>query len=221
MKKLFAILLALVMVLSLNVSVFAAEDSFISSPSNNRAPVVEDCKNENSDCTSDVVVIPFGDRDKLPDDVKQELQDAYDSILKTDDLTDLFSGIESILTPGTSAGDLSVSDIFNVGHTDCPDHANHGRFEITLSTDTTKGFVGLVQFIDGKWVIVEDAKVENGKLTFSSDADGTYAIVVDKTKAETTSPVTGAPVASYAAGITVFAVLCGAMVVLAVTKKKA
>ena len=221
MKKLFAIVLALVMVLSLNISVFAAEDSFVNSPSNNRAPVVEESKNENSNCTSDVVVIPFGDRDTLPEDVKQQLQDAYDSIIKADDLTDLFSGLDSILAPGTLPGDLSVSDLFNVGHTDCLDHANHGRFEITLSADTLKGFVGLVQFIDGNWVVVEDAKLENGKLTFTSDADGSYAVVVDKTKAETISPITGAPVASYAAGIAVFAVLCITMVAVTVLKKKA
>ena len=40
MKKVFAICLALVMVFALSVSVCAATDSFVNSPSKNKAPVI-------------------------------------------------------------------------------------------------------------------------------------------------------------------------------------
>lgn len=220
MKKVFAICLALVMVLTLNVSVMAAEDSFLNSPSNNRAPIVEDFKNESEDCTADIVVIPFGDRDNLSTEEKAEIQKAYDDIIKTNDLTNLFSGLDSILAPGTLSSDLSVSDLFQISYKDCVDHVTHGRFQITLSTETLKGFVGLVQIIDGEWVVVSDATVNGNKLSFSTDVPSIFAVVVDRTKAESTSPVTGAPVANYVTAAAVVAILCvGALSVLVIKKK--
>lgn len=221
MKKLFAICLALVMVLSLSVSVMAASDSFVSSPSNNRAPIIIDCENEDEDCTADVIVVPFGDRDNLSDEKKQEFQNAYDQIVNADKLEDLFSGIDSVITPGTNASDLSVSDLFYMTYTDCLEHDEHGRFKIKLNTETLAGFVGLVQFIDGKWQTIADAKVEDGQyLIFSADDLSSFAIVVDRTKAETTSPVTGAPMTSYYIGIVAFAVVLAAMTSVVVIKRK-
>ncbi|MBE6737627.1 MAG: hypothetical protein E7566_03095 [Ruminococcaceae bacterium] len=221
MKKLFTTLLALVMVLSLSLSVMAAPNNFVESPSNNRAPIIIDCENEDEDCTANVVVIPFGDRDKLSDEHRQEIQDAYDQIIGSSDLSDLFSGLDSVLTPGTITSDLSVSDLFNMHYTDCDLHNNHGKFKIELSTETLKGFVGLVQIVDGKWQLVTDAKVEDGKyLSFTVKDLSTFAIVVDRTKAESISPITGAPVSSYVAGIVAFAVILAAMTSVVVIKRK-
>ncbi len=221
MKKLFTTLLALIMVLSLSVTVMAAPNNFVESPSNNRAPIIIDCKNEDEDCVANVVVVPFGDRDKLSDEHKQEIQDAYDQIIGSSDLTDLFTGIDSVLTPGTITSDLSVSDLFNMHYTDCDLHANHGKFKIELSTETLKGFVGLVQIVDGKWQVVADAKVEDGKyLSFTVKDLSTFAIVVDRTKAESTSPITGAPASTYVTGIVVFSVILVAMASVVVLKRK-
>jgi len=221
MKKLFTIFLALVMVLSLSTTVLAASDSFVSSPSNNRPPIIIDCENESEDCTANVVVIPFGERDKLSDSHKQEIQDAYDQIINSTDLSDLFTGLDSVLTPGTITSDLGVSDLFNMHYTDCDLHNNHGKFKIELSTETLKGFVGLVQIVDGKWQTVTDATVEDGKyLSFTVKDLSTFAIVVDRTKAETTSPITGSSVNSYVIGIVAFAVISATMVTVAVVKRK-
>lgn len=221
MKKLFTIVLVLVMVLSLSVTVMAAPDNFVDSPSNNRAPIIVDCENEDEDCTANVVVVPFGDRDTLSDEHKQEIQNAYDQIIKTDDLTDLFTGLDSVLTPGTIKSDLSVSDMFNMHYNDCDLHKEHGKFKITLSTETLKGFVGLVQIVDGKWQVVADAKVEDGKyLVFSAKDLSTFAVVVDRTKAESTSPITGTPASTYVMAVVAFAVLSAAMVSVVVVKRK-
>ena len=220
MKKVFAICLALIMVLTLNVTVFAA-NNFVESPSNNRAPIIVDCENEDEDCSASIVVTPFGDRDNLTDEERQELQDAYDQIVNSDKLTDMFSGAEDLLTPGMLETDLTISDLFHIYYDNCGSHESHGKFDITLSTDTLKGFVGLIQFVDGEWQIVTDAKVDGNKLSFTADKLSTYAIVVDKTKAESKSPTTGAPTATYLAVAAAFAVVCVATVTVVATKKKA
>lgn len=219
MKKLFAICLALVLMLSLSVSVMAA-NNFVNSPSNNRAPIVNDCENENEDCTADIVITPFGDRDNLTEEQKKDLQDAYDSIVNTEDLTDLFNGLDSVLTPGTIKENLSISDLFYVDHTGCLDHTNHGKFQINLSTETLTGFVGLVQYVDGKWQVITDAKVDGNKLSFTTDKYSPVAIVVDRSKAETTSPITGAPTANYAMYVAVAAVVFAGIASVLVIKKK-
>ncbi|MBQ4569521.1 MAG: hypothetical protein IJA62_05665 [Ruminococcus sp.] len=220
MKKVFAICLALMMVLSLSVNVMAAPN-FVESPTGNRAPIIVDCENEDEDCTASIVVTPFGDRDTLSDEHKQELQDAYDQIVNSDKLTDMFSGIEDLLLPGMLETDLSISDLFHIYYDNCENHPTHGKFDITLSTDTLQGFVGLIQFVDGEWQIVTDAKVEGNHLSFTSDKLSAYAIVVDRTKAESTSPVTGAPTASYLTAAVVFAGLGLAVVAVVTAKKKA
>lgn len=221
MKKVFAICLALVMVLSLSVSVMAASN-FIESPSKNRAPGVVDCENESEDCTATIVVTPFGDRENLTDDEKKELEDAYNQIVNADKLTDMFSGITDVMPGGMLETDLSVSDLFHIYYDNCGNHQSHGKFDITLSTDTLQGFVGLIQFVDGQWQVVTDAKVDGNKISFESDKLSTYAVVVDRTKAESTSPVTGTPLSTYITFAAAFAlVCCAAVTVVVATKKKA
>ncbi len=220
MKKVFAICLALVMVLSLSVTVMAAPN-FIESPSNNRAPGIVDWENENGDSTGTIVVTPFGDRDNLSDEYKNEMQNAYDQIVNSDKLTDMFSGLENVITSGMLETDLTISDLFHIYYDTTDPNAKPGKFDITLSTDTLQGFVGLIQFVDGQWQIVTDAKVDGNNLSFTSDKLSTYAIVVDRTKAESTSPVTGAPTATYLAATVVFAVVCLGAVVAVAAKKKA
>lgn len=221
MKKVFAICLALVMVLSLSVSVMAATNNFVDSPSNNRAPIIIDCENESEDCTATVVVTPFGDRDTLTEEQRKDFQDAYDQIVNSDNLNDLFNGLDSVITPGTIVDNLVVSDLFNMHYNDCDTHNEHGKFKIELSTETLKGFVGLVQYVDGKWQTITDAKVEDGKyLSFTVKELSTFAIVVDKSKAETTSPVTGAPTASYILWSSMAAVAFVGIASVVVIKKK-
>lgn len=219
MKKVFAICLALVMVFSLGLNVMAAPNNFIESPSNNRAPIIIDCKNESEDCTAIVVITPYGDRDNLSDEQKKNFEDAYNQIVNADSIEDMFSGINSVLPPGSISTDLSVSDMFNMSYKDCDTHGTHGRFTIQLQPETLKGFVGLIQFIDGEWVLIEDAKVDGNYLSFTAKDLSTFAIVVDRTKAQATSPVTGTPLTSYIVYGAVFATAALALVVVFAKKK--
>lgn len=222
MKKVFAICLALVMVFALGLNVMAAPSNFVESPSKNGAPIIVDCKNESEDCTAIVVVTPYGDRDSLTDEQKKNLEDAYNQIVNSGNLGDMFSGIESIVGPDTVITDLAISDLFNMYYSDCNTHSGHGSFKIQLSTDTLKGFVGLIQFIDGEWKNVDDAKVDGNYLSFTADELSSFAVVVDRTKAESTSPITGAPLNSYIIyGAAFVVVTLSVAAVVVFSKKKA
>lgn len=220
MKKVFAICLALVMVLSLGINVMAASDSFVNSPSNNRAPIIVEVTNESEDCTGTITVIPFGDRDDLSEEKKQEIESAYNQIINADKLTDMFSGLNGFISSGMVETDLAISDLFYLDLNDCDSHFEHGKFTIKLSADTLNGFLGLIQIVDGKWQLVPDASVDGEYLTFSVDDLSTLAVVVDRTKAESTSPVTGDPTANYVFAAVMLAGLCFVMVATA-SKKKA
>lgn len=222
MKKVFAICLALVMVFALGLNVMAAPNNFVESPSKNRAPIIIECENENGDCTATVVITPYGDRDNLSDDQKKNFEDAYNHIVNADSISDMFSGINSILPPGTLSTDLSISDLFNMSYTDCEKHDEHGRFKIKLNSEVLDGFVGLIQFIDGEWVLVENAVVDGEYLSFSAKDLSSFAVVVDRTKAESTSPVTGAPLTDYIVYGAAFAfVTLSVAAVVVFNKKKA
>ncbi|MBQ8001180.1 MAG: hypothetical protein IJ298_08300 [Ruminococcus sp.] len=222
MKKVFAICLALVMVFSLSVTVCAAPGSFVNSPSNNNAPVIEEFENESDDCTADLDITSFGDRNSLSDADKKEMEDAYDMIKNSTDLTDMFSGLNAVVDDlDILPSDLAVSDLFHIDYTDCVEHDEHGAFKIKLSADTLKGFAGLIQYINGEWKLIDNAKVEDDEyLIFTADDLSTFAIVVDSTKSATTSPVTGDPTLTIVAGVVTLA-LCTAFAVVTVSKKKA
>lgn len=221
MKKVITICLALVMVFTLGLNVMAAPNNFVESPSNNRTPVIIECENESGDCTATVVITPYGDRDDLTDEQKKNFEDAYNQIVNSDNLEDMFSGITSIVDSGTVITDLSISDLFNMHYSDCDSHAGHGSFKIQLSTETLKGFVGLIQYIDGEWKVVEGATVDGNYLSFTADELSSFAVVVDRTKATTTSPVTGAPLTSYIVYGAVFAIAAIAVMAVVINKKKA
>lgn len=220
MKKVFAICLALVMVLTMGLNVMAAPNNFVESPSNNRVPVIVDKETTDGDCSNPTIIItPYGDRDKLTEEQKKNYEDAYNQIVNADSIEDMFSGITSVLPPGSIATDLSISDLFNMSCDNCDNPDSHGRITIQLNPETLKGFVGLIQFINGEWVLVEDAVVNNGYLSFTAGELSTFAVVVDRTKAESTSPVTGAPLTSYIVYGAVFATAALALVVVFAKKK--
>lgn len=222
MKKVFAICLALVMVFSLSITVCAASDSFVSSPSGNKAPVIEEFENEDDGCTANLDITSYGDRNELSEADKKEMEDAYNQIKNSTDLTDMFSGLNAIVDDlDILSSDLKVSDLFHIDIKDCLEHDEHGAFKIKLSADTLKGFAGLIQYINGEWKLIEDAKVEDGQyLIFTADELSTFAIVVDSTKAATTSPQTGDPTLAVVAIVAGFA-LCILTATVAVNKKKA
>ncbi len=168
MKKFMMICLAVTLVLSLSLTALAAPGSFLESPSNNQAPEIVDVTVE---CDAKVIITPYAKRDTLNETQKATLEDAYDSIRDTQDLTTLSDELKQLAEAQNLKGDkLVVSDLFNIHITDCnaENHKlHHGDVTVKLKADTLEGFVGLMAYVDGKWQMVEGAAVVDGVLTFT------------------------------------------------------
>ena len=223
MKKVLAICLMMVMVLSMSVNVFAASGGFVSSPSGNPAPTVVSFKPSDDDCTAQLVVTPYGDKHDLSDALRAMLEKAYNSIVNSDDLTKLNAELAKIAADKNIVGtDLAVSDLFDIHVTGCDYHDEHVDFDITLDVDTLSHFVGLLHMNkDGVWELVTDAEViNNGEhLKFSVDSFSPFAIVVDTSSVTPDSPQTGDNSMIHIYAI-VMAVSALAIVVITVKSRK-
>lgn len=194
MKKVIAICLTLVTVMSLGVTAFAAPGSFVVSPSCNQAPVLISYENESSDCTAKIIITAYADRHTLPKDLCRCIETAYSTIVGTDDLSTLNSGITDFAQKaGAKVTDLSVSDLFDVRYVNCKHHDLHGSFRIVIQSETLKNFVCLLHYYNGEWSIVDSAKVTNdGKhLEFTAKDFSPFAIVVKTDAENVTPPYTG------------------------------
>lgn len=201
MKKLIVFALVLAMALAVPTAVLA--DSFISSPSNQNTPTTED---------EHITVTGYGDRDTLPDDVREDLESAYEDIKKADDVTDLTEDLKDVLKDaGVSPEDAAVSSLFDI----TTDEESDGKVELT--SEQFEDFVALLYYDGEEWHVVEDAKADGKKLTFTSKGDGVYAVVVSTDNAPD-APPTGE---ALPVGFIALAVLFGAAGVCFFVKSKA
>lgn len=181
MKKIIAILVALVLVFSLSVTAFAANGAFYESPSN-KGPQLVTGENKDDNCSGKVIVTNYSDRNNLSVNDKSNIEEAYKQIAGTKDLTKLAEDLTNMAKDlGIDPSLLQVSDLFFVNYTGCTEHENHSAFDITLDADLLADFVSLICFHDGKWHVIKDAKVVNNgeHLVFAAENFSTYAIVVN------------------------------------------
>ena len=222
MKKVMAICLTLVMVMSLGIAAFAAPGSFISSPSMNKAPILIGYENESSDCTAKLILTAYADRKTLPENLCAMIEKAYDMIVETDDLSTLNSGVADLAKDaGVKVTALSVSDLFDLRYVDCSNHDLHGSFRIVIESETLENFVCLLHYYNGEWSIVDSAKVtNNGKyLEFTAKEFSPFAIVVKTDAENVTPPYTGDNSAIFICSV-VMAISVTTIVVLLATSKK-
>ncbi len=181
MKKAFALVLTFIMIAAMGVTAFAAPNGFIVSPSANKNPTLVDWDPISPDCNAGLTVTPFGDRDKLDDESREQLEAARDSIVNASDLTELNEDLKKkSQNAGIDADDLAVSDLFDVDYTDCDIHDEHKGFKVWLDSDQLDKFVGLMHFDGENWTLIDDAEIdEDGYLVFSSDKTGPFAIVLN------------------------------------------
>ena len=173
MKKLVSLVLAVILAMTVCVSVLAAPNGFVESPSNQKGPEVIE--------GDGIVVTPFGDRDDLPDDVRQTLEDAYNSILNAENLGELSEALEDLANQlNVPIKNLVVSELFNISYENGKED-NEGKFTITLKDDSLGDFFALMKYEDGKWILVDDAKAfDNNKLSFTAGKlPSPFAIVVN------------------------------------------
>lgn len=216
MKKLCSIVLMIAMVCTLAFSVNAAPGVFLSSPSNNRTPIIIDFECSDPNWKGEIYITSYGDRNVLDLIEREKFEKAYDSIRNSSSVSNLIPGISDIAANlNVPAEDLGISDLFHIGVSDITD----GIFKIKLDSDTIKNFVGLAYFEDGEWKIVEDAYIDDdGYLVFSTKLPGTYAIVVDVDNSIVDIPITG-DAFSWAL-VAIMAVSAAGIVVLVVSYRK-
>ena len=186
--------MVLVMSFSVSVSVFAAPNGFTVSPGANMAPELIEYDKDTLDCLATLIITAYADRFTLPEDTRSALENAYNVIVSTEDLSTLTPELLALAnTLGIDTKDLAVSDLFDISYYNCDDHEGHGGFTIKVKPDTLQGFVGLAHFIDGKWDIVENAKIEgDGQyLTFSVSSLSPFAIIVQSDDGSEQPPNSG------------------------------
>jgi hypothetical protein len=180
MKKVFVVILTVMMAVSLSISGFAA--SFVSSPSGNAAPTLVSGKFENDACTATLVVTAYSQRNKLSADAKAAIEAAYTSIKSANDVSSLNADLAALAKSKEIKGtNLAVSDLFDISYTGCDSHTGHGKVTVKLSAETLKDFVGLLHYVNGAWELVSGATVAGDEITFTVDSLSPFAIVVDAT----------------------------------------
>ncbi len=193
MKKVFALSLTLLMLVSMSLSVFAMPGgAFISSPSTNDDPELISFSLE-ADCGAQVVLTPYADKDALPEADKAALKAAYDAIRGTTDLNTLESDLTALADKlSITTKTMAVSDLFDLSIVGCDnaEHATtgHGTITITVKISGLNNFVGVLHMNDGEWELVDGAKAKDETITFQVDDLSPFAIVVD---ADENSPITG------------------------------
>lgn len=192
MRKIITVCLMVVMLSSLMLSVFAAPGGFIQSISGNLAPELIKGENVSEDCTAELIITAYVNRDQLPEELRLQIEEAYRMIVENPDLSALNAKLAELAEElGVEVTDLAVSDLFDIHATDCDTHENHGHFDIVLKADTLKNFVCLLHYYNGEWRIVEDAKVTNDThLEFTEDEFSPFAIVVNTGESNPDAPQT-------------------------------
>ncbi len=211
MKKLVALILSVVMVLSMTV---AASAAFVASPSLNKAPVLVEVKDGEEGLV--IEVTSYGERDKLDADAKAALEDSYKDIKNASDVAALTGSIKDAADKaGAKVSDLKVSDLFDVR---VVKGEIKGKITIVLSAETLENFVALLHDKDGEWEVIEDAKADGDNLTFSVDSLSPFAIVVNSGE-DKDSPATGNTV-DYGMIFVVAALVFGGAAALCIAKSK-
>ena len=220
MKKLSVICLALVMVLTMSLSVFAAPGAFVQSPTlNTNVELVSFETGE--DCTAIGIVTPYSERHTLHDEKRQALEEAYKQIVEYKEGNGFYEALCKLAEEkGMQVSELSVADLFDISYYDCPDHDGHDGFTITIKSEYLDKFVGILHMDPEEgWEIIEikgldkDAKT----VTFFVKTLSPFAIVVDNGTGDDAAQ-TGDGIMIYA-GV-MLAAACGLTVVLLGSKKK-
>ncbi|MBR5272368.1 MAG: hypothetical protein IKU25_03115 [Clostridia bacterium] len=183
MKKVLAVILALVMVVATGVYAFAA-NNFVSSPSGRPVPGLIIGENTDEDCFAWLKITSFLDRHTLDEEKRDEFENAYQQVLDSEDLSDLNSDLKTIADAlGIPTSALLVSDFFDISWFGCDDHRDHdGYFRIQIQPELLNNFVALMHYYNGEWVIVDSAEVigDGDILSFKVDDLSPFAIVVNE-----------------------------------------
>ena len=183
--RILTVLVLSIVALSLSFSAFAAGGSFVQSPSANDTPEIENSSSEDHECDDSLIIVAYADRSKLSEENRAKLEKAYQRINGVKNLTSICSELKALAEEkGIPTANLAVSDLFDIS--DKHDDVEDATFQVSLKAETLGNFVALLHFVDGKWEIVDDAKVvyedDEAYLKFTTKGLSPFAVVVDTGK---------------------------------------
>ncbi len=114
----------------------------------------------------------------------------------------------------------------NMAITDKIVTADHGNLNVEIKSDNLDHFVGLMNYTNGEWSVIENAKInERGNLQYSSHKLGAFAIVVNNTSAnngqkDIDNPSTGDFLPYLIYVVFALAASCALIVFLVLTRKR-
>ena len=223
--RILTILVLSIVALSLSLTAFAEVGKFVQSPSVNEAPSVENSSSEDHKCDEGLIVTSYADRADLSEEAKAKIEKAYQKINGVKNLTSVCGALKELAAEkGIPTANLAVSDLFDLSdkHTD----VEKARFEVSLKAETLESFVALLHFVDGKWVLVEDAAVSENEagdsiLTFTTDGLSPFAVVVDTGEEAPINDNTGLIVALVIISVAEAAALVTILIKYLISKKTA
>lgn len=223
--RIVTVLLLSIVALSLSLTAFAEVGKFVQSPSANEAPSVVNSSSEDHKCDESLIVTAYADRSELSEEARAKIEKAYQKINGVKNLTSVCGALKELAAKlGIPTANLAVSDLFDLRdkHTD----VEKARFEVSLKAETLENFVGLLHFVDGKWVLVEDAEVSEDKngdliLTFTTEGLSPFAVVVDTGEEAPINDNTGLIVALVIISVAEAAALITILVKYLISKKTA
>lgn len=96
MKKTFALVVTVILMLSACIPAFAVNGSFTGSPSNNSDPVLVDFSTTVSGFNGNLVITPYKNRNNLSAANKEKLETSYKQIAEATDLSVIVPDIKSV-----------------------------------------------------------------------------------------------------------------------------
>lgn len=186
-KGIFTLTISLVLAL-LMLPVTAFADVFTESPEQFEATTVTNATFTGANATGgELILTPYNQKDTLPEDLHQEMDAAAESIRNATSVTELAQGVEALAREAGVAdmSTLAVSDLFDLRATT----DDWETVTVTLQRKESEKFVGLLHYTGNGWEIVDNAKENNGVLTFTAKDFSPFAVVVNTSKV--VSPQTG------------------------------
>lgn len=167
MKRLIAVLCVAIMFLATSVSVAAAREDFVQSPSSSGAPSIVE-----GDTDSSIVITAYRDRlSELESSEVEAFEDAYNSVIAVSSVVDLVPEIAKEANKlKVDLSYVAISDLFYV-------KASGKGDRVSIKSSMFTNFISLLSFDGEKWNVVEVEIDEKGVISFTSDG-GIYAVAV-------------------------------------------
>ena len=170
MKKVLSCLLAVLLLVSLSVSAFAAEEVVPSVEAEEQVPeVVEATDADGNDVTSAIVITDYEDRETLPEEAQEQLEAAFEALQDLPALIEANDELKELL----DGAEVDVESLFDISFTD---DSVVPPVDLKLELDNPDNFAALLHFVDGEATLVE-VEQEDEFLTLVLEEAGIYAIL--------------------------------------------